>query len=256
RDVYVPDRKPFSAFLGDPSFLIWAALGVLLAASARRRLAEPLVAAPTLASLGAMTAYFIQGKLWPYQAYPAIALMALAISPIVLENLAAAGRPRQTWRRLAAVEAVAALVFLAGYWLALGTDQTDLERAVARIAAHPKILAISPDIATGHPLARRLGGAWVGSTYGPWITQLSMRALARRPDREEASKLEDYMRFDRQRLAADIVTNKPDVILIANQDWLAWARSNADVEAALANYDLSQKIGETIVYARADAAAR
>jgi hypothetical protein len=256
RDIYVPDRKPLEALLGDPSFLIWAALGSLLALTARRRLAEPLVAIPALASLGAMGAYVIQGKYWPYQAYPGIALMALALGPIVLDELARPRESRRIWLGVAAAEIAAALLVTAGYWLALRIDRTELEKAVAAIAEHPKILAISPDIETGHPITRQVHGLWVGSTYGPWITQLSMRALERSPSAEAERKYRAYMRFDRERLTADIVNNKPDVILIANKQWLGWARSNPDVEAALAGYGLSETVGETIVYARAKSEAR
>jgi hypothetical protein len=256
RDIYVPDRKPLETLLSDPSFLIWAALGSLLALIARRRLAEPLVAIPTLASLGAMGAYVIQGKYWPYQAYPGIALMALALGPIVLSELARPGQSRKLWLWVAAAEMTAALLGLAGYWLALRIDRTELEKVVAATAQHPKILAISPDIETGHPLTRQVHGVWVGSTYGPWITQLSMRALERFPNAEAERKYRAYMRFDRERLTADIVNNKPDVILIANKEWLDWARSNADVEAALASYGLSATVGETIVYTRSKSETR
>ncbi|HXW21242.1 MAG TPA: hypothetical protein VEK35_12110 [Roseiarcus sp.] len=256
RDIYIPDRKPLEALLADPSLFIWACLIALLPLIARRRLAEPLLAIPALASVGAMAAYVLQGKLWPYQAYPAIALAALAIGPIAVEKAASPGPSRKIWLRLAAAQAVAGLLLLAGYWLALRIDRTDLEKAIAAIAAHPTILAISPDIETGHPLTRRVHGRWVGGAYGPWITQLSQRALERHPGAKDAQKLEAYMRFDRERLVADILTNKPDVILVANEDWMAWARAHPDVEAALEEYDFTQRVDDTIVYARAKASAR
>jgi hypothetical protein len=77
--VYVPVRESWLAMLGSSGFLCWLLLGVYLIALSRNRISQPLVAVPALASLGAVIAFLIQGKAWPYQSYPAIALMALAL---------------------------------------------------------------------------------------------------------------------------------------------------------------------------------
>jgi hypothetical protein len=68
-------------------------MGLYLFAFARPRIDAPLVSIPLLASLGPALGFLIQGKAWPYQAYPAVALMALAL------GLALVGEKRDLRRR-------------------------------------------------------------------------------------------------------------------------------------------------------------
>jgi hypothetical protein len=245
---------PLATLLHDPTSILWIVLGVLLACAGRGRLSEPLIAVPALSSIGAMAAYLIQGKLWPYQGYPIAALLALALGPLVLENLATLRQSRYPLARVAVAVAFAAAMGIAGFWLSLDFDRSELERVVSGISPHPTVLAISPNIGTGHPLVRRVHGVWVGSTFGLWITHMSLRALAQNPSEAEARKYEGYLRLDRQMLVADIVENKPDAILIAGAPWLAWARSQADVAAALAPYRLRATADDVMVFTREDAA--
>jgi hypothetical protein len=249
-EIYLPARKTFSALRYDPSFAIWTLLAAALALAASKRAAEPFVAIPALASFGAFVAYLIQGKFWPYQAYPAFAFMMLAIGPLVVDWVA---DPRTSRRyvSLAAAEAVAGLFALAGLWLGQGWDQRDLEKAIKEISPHPTMLAISPDIATGYPLARHVHGVWAGSSFGIWMTSLSMDARAHNPDNVEAARRYDaYMRLDRERLVADITDQKPEVILVPDKQWLGWAESNHDVATALADYDLRADADDTSVFVR------
>ncbi|WP_158815807.1 hypothetical protein [Methylocapsa sp. S129] len=254
RDIYVPFHKPLSTLPHDPTIHAWIALGALLAFAARKRWAEPLVAVPALASAGAMAAYLIQSKLWAYQAYPALALLVLALLRLILENPATPHGARIAPGRLAVAVLSALMIFFAGVRLSLGGHDSDrLERAVAQIAPHPKILTIAPGIGDGHPLTRRVQGVWVGSVMSLWITEMSDAALRRNPTPEDARKFEAYRRLDRQTLVADIVDKKPDAILIVGDDWLAWAHNNADVAAALAEYHLREAVDDVMIYARNDA---
>ncbi|HXW19899.1 MAG TPA: hypothetical protein VEK35_05290 [Roseiarcus sp.] len=78
--LYAPTREPMLAMLTQSSgFLCWLVLVVYLAVLARDELTEPAVAVPALASLGAVIGFLAQGKAWPYQSYPAVALIALAL---------------------------------------------------------------------------------------------------------------------------------------------------------------------------------
>ena len=252
RDIYLPYRRPLAMLSHDPTFLTWAALGVLLGFAARKRWTEPLVAVPALASLGAVAAYLIQGKLWPYQGYPAVALVALALVPLALDGLARTDQARSAFVGMTIAICSALVLSFAGLWFALGGDKPDLERAVAAIAPHPKILAISPDIATGHPLTRRVHGVWVGSLMSLWITQMSDAALQRNPSADDARRYQAYLLFDRRTLAADIVDKRPDAILIPNETWLAWALGQTEIALALADYHLRETADGVMVYARND----
>jgi len=251
RDIYISDRMPIGALFGDPILIDWTALIALLAYAARGRWREPLIATPALASAGALAVYLIQGKLWPNHGYPALALAALALGPLVLENLASRRAGRNPRTPLTVDAGFAVVVALALYWLSWGDDSAALEHAVAATAPHPRVLAISPLVQTGHPLTRRIGGVWVGYAPSLVITEMSQRALSRSPN--DAALYEPYLDLDRRRLVADIVDNRPDAILVAGKTWLAWAQSHPDVAAALAAYHLGETADHVMVYARNDA---
>jgi hypothetical protein len=250
-DIYLTARKALSTLYFDPSFKIWTAMAAALALAARKRIAEPFVAIPALSSLGAVVAYLIQGKFWPYQVYPAFAFMALAIGPLAVDWVTGPARAYRPYLGLAAAQTVAGVFALAGLWLAQGGDQRDLEKVVREISPRPSMLAISPDIGTAYPLTRRVHGVWAGSSFGIWVTALSMAAYARNPDNVEAARrYEAYMRLDRERLVADILSKKPDVILVPNEGWLAWALSHDDIKAALSGYELRADVDRISVFAR------
>jgi hypothetical protein len=77
-EVYLPDRMSFADLLSHSEVRLWFAFAILLILLGRRRLRDPIVAIPALASCGALACFLIQGKGWPYQMYPALALMVLA----------------------------------------------------------------------------------------------------------------------------------------------------------------------------------
>jgi hypothetical protein len=104
--VYTPLRYSWSDMVGGTAFRVWLALGAYLIVVARRRLTDPLIATTALASVGAMLAYFIQGKGWAYQSYPAIALIAIAF-------IAATASESAPQRRLWAAAAFSILIVAA-----------------------------------------------------------------------------------------------------------------------------------------------
>ena len=98
--AYLPVRESARELVANAATVGWAALAAALALVAGRGLRAPLVATPALAALGGLATFFIQGKGWLYQAYPALALLALAFgaaldrrgaTPGRLAGLAAAG---------------------------------------------------------------------------------------------------------------------------------------------------------------------
>jgi hypothetical protein len=105
-EVYTPLREPWFVLLRDAGFMSWAVMGLYLLAFARSTIGDPLVSIPLLASLGAIIGFLIQAKAWPYQAYPAVALMALALGGALVSE----GRD---WRRPAFGVACAYLILTA-----------------------------------------------------------------------------------------------------------------------------------------------
>jgi hypothetical protein len=91
--VYAPLRESYIAMLGGEGFIAWLLPAICLLVLARAKLAEPLIAIPALASLGAMVAFFIQGKEWPYQSYPAIAFILIALGIALSKDSRIADRP-------------------------------------------------------------------------------------------------------------------------------------------------------------------
>ncbi len=94
--AYLPVRESMLQLLANAGVVVWVALLGLLAAIAGARVREPLIATPALGSLGAAGAFFVQGKGWLYQFYPALALLvvalgaALAMRPLTPRRIAAA----------------------------------------------------------------------------------------------------------------------------------------------------------------------
>jgi hypothetical protein len=105
--AYLPVREAARDLIVNAAVVVWAAFAAALALVAGPRLRAPLIATPALAAVGALATFFIQGKGWLYQAYPALALIALAFG-------AALDRRGATPGRLAVLAAAAVAVALAG----------------------------------------------------------------------------------------------------------------------------------------------
>jgi hypothetical protein len=112
-DVYAPIREPMASLLAAPGPLFAFILVVCALRLARDDAGEPLVAIPALAGLGALAAYLVQGKGWLYQAYPALALFALAAGAALAR--APQPRPRVALGALAFLAAALSLLAL-GRW--------------------------------------------------------------------------------------------------------------------------------------------
>jgi hypothetical protein len=90
--AYLPVRETAGDLFVNAAVVAWVALAVALALVCGPRLRAPLVATPTLAAVGGLATFFIQGKDWLYQAYPAVALIALAFGAAVDRRGATPGR--------------------------------------------------------------------------------------------------------------------------------------------------------------------
>jgi hypothetical protein len=112
--VYAPVGESRFAMLGGESFIAWLVLTVYLLVFSRDRLGDPFIAIPALASFGAMLAFLVQGKEWPYQAYPAVALMVLALGSTMLRAKSATS------------EVVVSLICFAGIVLTAREEPTSL----------------------------------------------------------------------------------------------------------------------------------
>jgi hypothetical protein len=256
--VYAPIREPLAALVASPGPLCVIVFGVALMRLRRDDLGEPLTAIPALAALGAFAAYLVQGKGWLYQAYPAIALMALAAGlalalkpqtplriaagalaalaaglalvalarwPLPLAFVAAGVASVFVWRReggeapLAEIGVAATLGAACGLFALNGVETPMIARALAGLGPHPTVAAISESLAFGHPMVRRIGGVWVQSVPSLWITAAARRRIDEHPnDAALAAKMQTYIDADRDRLVADITRARPDALLVGRLD--------------------------------------
>jgi hypothetical protein len=263
--VYLPARMSYTALALGAPFAAWLVAGVYLVALARKRIARPLIGIPALASCGAMAGYFIQGKGWSYQAYPAIALMAVALGLTLATDRHGIGRFLSATVLSVAVVVLSALfeatIVIAGVAYG-GEEYPRLEAAAKNLGSHLKVLAISSDIAVGHPFTRRIGGLWAQRVASLWITGGARRIIADSGDDPAViSKMRPYLALDRDALVEDIERNRPDIILISNRlgEFRKWAFADPSIAAALKDYrpyaSDKQRSGEILLYARSDLVA-
>jgi hypothetical protein len=257
RDAYLPLRRPLSMLLFSPPLPVWLMVCVLTGWTRRGRSGGGWAAASLLAaSLGGAASYLIQGKAWPYQAYPMLSLSLLAlIAAAVLGERIGTGRKAIEPIRLARAAFALAAVAAAMNWFTYKGDYRQLDAPVAAVAPRPRLLAITADIALGHPLVRELHGQWVGSVCSQWISAGALTLEARGGlTADRRARLEALMRRDRGWLTADILRGRPDIILIDQQsyDWAAWARADPDLAAALNAYQPVRTVQGIAIWARKD----
>ena len=267
RDAYLPIRQPMIALLTWPPLAIWLIFAAIAGFVVRCRCGAAWTTWSLLAaSAGGFASYLIQGKGWPYHSYPmlALAVLALATAAVLGAPKPAAGVLRHAAARI--VTASVCLVLTLGAvvvslgWFGLKGDMGALNAPVQALAPHPKLLSISADIAVGEPLTRELHGQWVGSVCSQWISAGAM-TLEHRGGLSDAQRLHlrALMAIDRRLLVHDILTGRPDVILIStSRDWLGWARADPALAAALAAYHPVRTVEGVAIWARtgAEASAR
>jgi hypothetical protein len=235
--VYAPVHRPIGAMLINPTLLI--GLAALMGITVFHRPWPVPVAATALAGLGALAAMLLQGKGWPYHGYPALALLLFAM------GCASWASPH----RLAGLTLLAVLLGLAYAWMGLRRDTDAVTAAVAQLAPrHPRMIAISPDIALGQPLTRTVNGVWVGTSWGEWVTDGVTALLPGEPEKRHV--LEAYAARERQTLASDIRRGRPDVVLIEHGAWSHWAFSDPGIARALDAYHQVRTVSRVEIWLR------
>ncbi len=225
REVYIPAHHPSSLIFGRIEVFWLAALGWLVAVYAGRRLANPALGVVFFAALGFGGAFVVQHKGWAYHAYPAYAAV-LAAGALALSD----GAGRRGSLRLGF-----AIVLTWGLVQGLAwTGENNLGLKALRTAAADTIrgrtvMAITSEIAVANPLTRDLGGRYVGSLFGQWMTAQAYLLRRGHPgDPAAAATAARYIALDHDYLRRDLETRWPEVLLIdrIDFDWLAWARQD------------------------------
>lgn len=253
RDTYLSWSMPLSVVLFNSATMLWAIAAISILLVWRHRTLDSAVLVTALASLGFAFSFFLQRRGWGYHSYPMVALALLAMGYVLVADADAASHPR--WRKLAAT-AVLALTFALGcLWFNVTIYIGEIERPVAVVKPHPRILVLSGEAAIGHPLVRTLHGVWVSREENLWIREFVRLTREKTTvDAETDARLNAYLALERKWLIEDFKRLPPDIVLVDNlrDDWGAWARADAEVAQLLRPYRLVQSIEGIDILRRAE----
>jgi hypothetical protein len=255
--AYVGDRLDWTTLLFAPVSMLWAAiLALTLVAGGFRR---PGAVPGILLAMSAVSyaAFLLQGKGWAYQSYPAVSSGLLALTVV----LGRADAPVARWPvigRVAAGLAALAMFGIAELWFdtTRPRDTAAIAAAIAAIAPHPAIAAITADLSLGFPLTGMVQGRWAQRTPSLLIAaSVRRRKLGDGLDPATLARIEPYEILDRDRLRDDIRANRPDILLVEDKpsepfDWLAWARRDREFAAVLDGYAFVRKIDDVQIWRR------
>ena len=207
-ETYAPMRKLAWKVVVGPS--LYPAICLALAILLRAPRIPPLAAVWALGSAGFVLAAMAQGKNYPNHYLPGAALaMASVFAMMTLPQIAAVRRAS-----IGAALAIVALYQVNGW--AIRPDPS-VAAAIKRVAPPtPKIIALSPQLTTGHPVTRNVGGQWVGSRAG-LFTATGALYVGLRSDVAQKAYRDDIQSF-----ATDVRRHSPDVVLVdrAHEEWL------------------------------------
>lgn len=222
-----------------PSLYPALCLGLLYLLRPRRL--SPLAMAWLLGAAGFVLAAVLQAKNYANHWLPGAAL-ALAAVAAMLDS------PAVEQSRKALVAAGLAAVALCEMYRWVILPDPAVATAIERVApARPKIIALSPQLTTGHPVTRNVGGRWVGSRAGLFTASGAAYAGLQDPLARTAYEK------DVQSFADDVRHNSPDIVLVyrASKRWLMGERPIRD---AMAAYRPAVTTGETEIWVRRNAA--
>lgn len=223
RETYLAYSLSLSELLLRPEWLICLSwLGILACIAPKPHVPPDWATASLLAGLGFFVAFLLQAKGFSNHVLPVVCLVFLggmgrAAQPVwnALRN----GRMAFVTRSLTLVGAAWLTVSLA--WTAVQEDHPPPPRALAflPIIRHEPpaktLLAISPDLDVGHPLARSAGLHYAGSVSSLWLTGSALHRLEGGAlDPRARGRMKAHIAADLNRLAADITTQRPDLVVL------------------------------------------
>jgi hypothetical protein len=237
--VYIPDRRPLWLLLVVRVTLEFEIITIIALLGFRRQVkATPLLGIMFCMAIGFWLSYLAQGRGYPYQILPGIALMGTFG---LLGFLQQADGSRPLLQR--------AIPLLGGAILAVMPMLDDvqawghrraLENAVAAYGEGLKIANITPDLTVGSPLHRRVHGTLVNSPPGLLMSISAWRLrLERNPQGEWLERINAVENGERTQLKLDLQRQPPDIIVTSNDgfDWLEWAEKDPDIKTMMQGYE-------------------
>ncbi|HTM80463.1 hypothetical protein [Asticcacaulis sp.] len=233
-DVYAPLRRPLTDFIFSTNVRVSVLSALMLWLAMRGATIKPTAGVLLAGAGGFFIAFLIQGRGWPYHAYPAVALLMMA-AILTLFSAKTTSEKIYSWWAVGAV-----LLNLVTYADFPGGDYGGV-RLVAPIRAEvtaPTIMSITSDLTPGHPITTDVGGSWAGTYASRWITVNAGKLLARHPDAETRARLENWLVYDRRVINHDLATRRPDIVLvgIGGYDWRKWIAADIETARLMADY--------------------
>lgn len=210
-------------------------------------------------SAGFAIAYLVQGKIWEYHYFPAVALCVFAVLDDILNKFVTLRAQGVAPGRcdLAHLVAMTWLLLLAAVRFFPASPVTGkLDQTIAKSFAHPRILAIGGDLAISHPLTREVDGHWTGRLASQFISEYVRSLLKTHPDMDARTResLENRAREDRSILIEDLRKGAPDVLLIDTRalfvDWIAWVKEDPELLKLLCSYERVDHSSAVALYRR------
>jgi len=238
-NVYIPDRRPLWLLLITRAAVYFEVILLLGLIGFRQHVRlSPLLGIMFAMSLGFFLSYLAQGKGYPYQILPGVAL----IGSFAL--LAFAEQGQQKNRLLdSSLPILAGVVFAimpmiddAAQW----HKRQGLIDAVRPYGEGLRIANVTPDLTVGSPLHRLVHGELVNAPPGLLMSISAWRLrLERHPDPEWLAKIDGFENAERLQLRSDFVARPPDIVVTAVDgfDWLEWARKDPDLARILSGYE-------------------
>ncbi len=232
-DLYQPMRLPLMELLISFKTIMWVASAVCLYIAVRHRLFDPVTGVLVSASTGFLLVMLIQGRNWPYHAYPAVALMLMAMPCAILPALTS-GDPK---RRVPAIAAVIAAMAHLSYFTGFGYGGGGVVAPIQAAVKHPTIMSISFDLTPGHPITTEAHGMWAGTYSSRWITANANFLLQKAVDPKRRDRLKAWMAYDRMVTNRDLM-KRPDIVLVGLGpfNWLGWIDADPETHRLMQDY--------------------
>lgn len=225
--TYLRLHPALTNVLVDP--LLFPALVLIPVALLRPRRTPALAVTTAIGGGGFALAAIVQLKDYPNHLLPGSAL-ALFAAVMILSSIPA----RREKRAVALALAIACLWQMHGWII---RPDPKLATAITEVAPpHPKIIALSRELATGHPVTRNVGGTWVGSRAGLYIAGIAHDQGLQDPIRAAGfhRDLDDFV--------GDVERNRPDVILVDRED-KAWLPKQPEIARVMGGYRPAGRAG-------------
>ena len=221
---------------------LYPSISIALAALLRPKRIPSITWAFGLGAAGFLIAAILQAKNYPNHWLPQAALAFVAAGSV------AATARIEVRRRIAVVAALTLVGFCEMYQWTIRPDPAVAQAIRHAAPVKPKIISLSPQLTTGHPVTRNVGGHWVGSSAG-LFTASGARYVGLKDD-----YLRKLYRDDIRSFITDVDRQSPDVVLVYIPS-KAWLMGEPLIARTMAGYRRAASADDTEIWVRRSAAS-